>query len=117
MEDSQSNRAGLEQAILSASKLIREDKTTHCLDAHSVEAFLEAWRHLVTYYEENDDRTIGVEIVREYLDWLTRFSTIWHSERRLLDCREMASEACEELEVYMDGIIKAVDPRIYPTGR
>jgi len=111
------SRIPLEQAILRAANAIHEDETRKCFDSQSVEAFFKAWLELVAYYEKTGDTVIGVEVVSEYLDWIMRFSTVWHSERRSPDCREIAQEACEELESYMNEIIKAVDSRLYPTGR
>ncbi len=111
------DRHFLEKDILSAQHNLYEDDKHEHLSKQGVKTYLQAWHQLLTYYKKNDDNSISVEMVREYIDWIDLFATIWHNEKRSAASREIASEACSELRLYMNGIIEAVDNRIYPEGR
>jgi hypothetical protein len=111
------DRISLEKDILSAEHNLYEDEKHEHLNKQGVETYLKAWRQLVAYYKKNADDSISVEMVREYIEWIDLFGTIWHNEKRSAASREIASEACSELRLYMNDIIESVDNRIYPEGR
>ncbi len=111
------NRAILEQKILDTSHKIFDKSGDKCPNPDGLENYLKAWRELVTYFEHHEDLSIGVEMVREHLEWISLFSTIRDDEKQTQSCRELAYEACYEMSWYMTEIIKAVEQRIYPEGR
>lgn len=109
-------RSDLENELVNSANIITYDGQ-NCLNKEQVETFSETWRELVDYYENHDDNDIGVEVIREFIDWQMRFSTVWHDETRPANCREAALDPLEELELLMNNIIRAVEMRLYPTGR
>ncbi len=115
--DGRSIRINAERQILSTADSVRRSSIKDCFDEKDIEPFLNAWYDLVRYYRAYDEAMISVEVVREYIDVLNRFVGVLQDENQPPECRELVKEAIAELERHMDEIIKAVEQRIYPTGR
>jgi len=107
-------RKALEAAIINA-QYPTLNPNDDCFDA--AHAGLEHWQKLVFYYRSNDDRDIGVEIVREYIDWIDALRRIAHQESLSDECRDEVEDALAEIQMHMNEIIKYVEHRIYPYGR
>ncbi len=110
-------RINIEQRIISTAKSVRRRSLDVCFDEKDIEPFLSAWHDLVQYYQTYDESMINVEVVREYIDALNRFVGVMQDEHQSTDCRDLVNEAIAELEWRMGDIIKAVERRIYPSGR
>lgn len=108
------NRETIEKSIIGQSEKIVRDQETGCFNTAQINAYLESWYLLGSYYEETGDLTIAVEVVREYRESLQFLSAIQHN---YAECSEKGEEYILMLESYMDRIIGAVDRKLYPNGR
>jgi hypothetical protein len=108
------------QIVLAAANIHQSNRDTPnetCFDQPAVDQFVGAWFSLVHYYRDNDDRDIGVEVVREYIYWLNRFGAIHLNPNRDKRCIDQARDALIEMEGLMTEIIRIIEHRIYPQGR
>ncbi len=109
-------RAALESEIIKRAKFIALDAETHCFDEQHLYEYIEAWHQLAIYFRENEDTSIGVEVVREYRDSLDYLFGIWKHGDVSDECRERAEEALRELEAYMRDIFEAVELTLSSSG-
>src|SRR5579871_1913258 len=100
-------RADIEQHLIEQAKHISNNPETGCFDEQAINEFINGWQDLVAYYESTDDRTINIEIVRDYLYWSSRFGEISIARKDPV-CAEIADDACEDLMGAMLKVISIV---------
>lgn len=101
-------REAIERRIISAAKW---GSAAYCEDEDHARPFFDAWIELARYFRENDDASIGVEVVREYLDVGHLLFVISQDTNESDECRERAAEDLQELQSLLDDIIDSVNQR------
>src|SRR5579859_6605115 len=95
-------RSTLENEILSTAQKIpvrnRNNPDGDCFDQHAIDEFIEAWANLLHYYEEQDDRDINIEVVREYIHGVNKFGGVRYFSDASRRCLEQADDAATEIE-------------------
>jgi hypothetical protein len=104
----------LEKDIIAKSKNTHWDKDLNCHDSLAVKELLRSWGNLSQYYHDNDDNTMSIEILSEYLDWVEKFGGMSVYPQVSENCRKESQEARDELKAFMEVIIEAVLSRLYP---
>ena len=103
-----SERELIEARIISAAKW---GSTAYCEDEVHARPFFEAWIELAQYFRQHDDGSIGVEVVREYLDVGHLLFVLSQDVDESDECRERAAEDLQELQSLLDDIIDSVNQR------
>lgn len=101
-------REQIEGRILSAA---RWGSAAYCEDEDHARPFFDAWIELAQYFRTHDDASIGVEVVREYLDVGHLLFVISQDANESDECRERAAEDLQELQSLLDDIIDSVNQR------
>jgi hypothetical protein len=110
-------RNDVEQEIIRCDALIKWDRDLFCESHRVLDDFIFAWNQLARYYREQDDREISVEIIRVFREATHLLYVMTHNMKIKEECRDMAKESLETLEILMTDITEAVDSRLYPDGR
>ncbi len=103
-------RTELEKRIMEKGEEIDVSKPDAAwLDDEAFEEFLSAWQDLVRYYASHaDDTVIGVEVLREYLDYTRLLRKVLLYQDIDKERREKVNEAIISLEHILGEIIKEV---------
>ncbi len=110
-------RKEIENLIIAVAGRIAVDEETGCLDSETVENWFIGWRRLIEYYKDNNDFDIGIEVMREYIRVENLFGGIQHNKQADDECVEIAREAIDELNYYLNEIIKTITRKLHPGGR
>lgn len=94
-----------EERIMEASNQI-DNIQPDWFNSAEWDLFIEAWHKLIEYYERHTDSVIGIEVVREYTDFMQLLRRVRCDENLSVDVRAQAEEKIIELEGQMDEIIK-----------
>jgi hypothetical protein len=102
-----SKRKQIEERIVNTSKSVKVSKPSGSwLDDREITEFLDAWCELVEYYQEYDDTMLDVEVVREYVRFVRILNHLLSEVGLEEKHHEQAGTILEELEGYMDEIMK-----------
>jgi hypothetical protein len=109
-------RTEIEKRIITIAEVIRTaGREVGCIEESTMMANQSAWSDLENYYETHDDVMIAIEVVRDFLDTLDILIAL-KSKNLSDECYDIVYEALSDTEAYMDGIITAVNFRLYPDG-
>jgi hypothetical protein len=103
--DDNEERDQLEERIIEASNLIDNMQPDWC-NSKEWDLFIESWYQLAKYYETHTDSVIGIEVVREYSNFVRLLRKLLCDEKLDLEIRKQVEEKIIELEGRMDEIIK-----------
>ena len=100
-------RKQIEERIVRASESVEVSKPLGgWLDDKEIEVFLDTWYELVQFYQEHDDTMLDVEVIREYVRFVRLLNLLVSNMNLDDDHRDQAETTLEELEGYMDEIVK-----------
>jgi hypothetical protein len=108
--DISSDRALLEKQIMEKRWKVDISKPGGLwVEDDEFEAFLDAWSDLASYYSSHaDDTVIGVEVLREYVDFTRLLRRLVMNEEIDATRREKAMDDLEYLEARLEEIITEV---------
>jgi hypothetical protein len=104
------DRISLEQSLIEKSLAVDNSQPAQLwLEDPKLEVFIAEWDRLINYYQHHaNDKDIGVEVIREFLDFNRLFRNILLDENESKQTRERATEHLETLEYRLSEIIKEV---------
>ncbi len=102
------SRAELEKRIVALGEAVDLTKpNSGWLEDDNFRAFLDAWNSLKQFYGEHTDTIIGIEVLREYVDYARLLRRMLSDDNLSKEIRQKARDALEGLEYYIDEIIRS----------